>query len=94
MTVSISGTNGITYPDSTTQNTFNTSVTEIGSIIFAQANPTGQTLTIDYGETRSGTLLWYTNGGGQDGANVGVGTWQCLGWINNADRGTAWQRIS
>ena len=96
MTVTINGTSGITYPDSTTQNTANLpNPTDIGAVIFAKAIASGSgTATIAHGATRSGSGLWYSDSVGSNGPSVGVGTWRCLGYVTNLDRTTAWMRVS
>lgn len=96
MTISINGTNGITYPDSTVQSTSTLpSAPAVGTIIFAKMIASGSSgVTIEHGENRSGTLLWYSDDASSNGPNVGVGTWRCLGYSTNLDRATAWLRVS
>ncbi len=96
MTTSINGTTGITYPNSSTQDSIELPApTDVGAIIFAKAIASGsQAGTIAFGQNRAGTNLWFSDSVGSNGPNVGVGTWKCLGYITNLDRTSAWVRVS
>ena len=96
MTTSINGTNGITYPNATTQDTANLPFApEVGTIIFAKMIASGSSgFIMPHGQNRSGSQLWYSDSAGSNGPNVGVGLWRCLGYSVNLDRTTAWLRVS
>lgn len=88
MTVTISGTSGITYPDAVTQATaFSAAIGAVGSLAFLTTKGTN---TYNPGDSCAGSALWYCNaavGGNVNGTDSYYntsqpsGTWRCLGYV-------------
>lgn len=71
------------------------SVGGLGTYAFLATGTGSTALIINPGDTRAGSSLWYTSRGSEGGAGGSPsGTWRCMGYTSNTDRGTVWLRIS